>query len=218
MRFKYVHYKGRNYRSIFEKWHEILQWYEDAHSDDLPYWYLERTNVGHLALAVYQLNGFPLQEFSCSKGRGALNSVGRADLYISIPGSSSTRERGYECNLEAKQVWCSLTLNAQVENLIENKLNEAVRDCRNLTDKYWMTDTGLGLLFVLPYGTVRDYDQLRVRDKLLHFSDDLTSCAKALDASFIALHYADPKVSIKLCRAGGFEWCPGIAAIGKIAR
>jgi len=68
MAFKYLHYKGQNLERLFRKWDKILSWYEDE-LNDLPYWYLERTNIGHLALAVYEMSGIPIQEFTCRKGK-----------------------------------------------------------------------------------------------------------------------------------------------------
>jgi len=94
--FRYIALKTpfheRHFRKLFTAWHEILNWYEeDIMKDDLPYWYLERTNIGNLALATYQLSGFPLQEFSCVKGRGASRSDGRADLYTILPKRTASR-------------------------------------------------------------------------------------------------------------------------------
>src|SRR5688572_11664955 len=107
MTFKYVHLKGPKKKPLgrlFETWHEILKWYEEKESD-LPYWYSERTNIGHLALAVYDLSGIPVQEFSCRKGKGKEDSAGRADLYISVPNGRGSMS----LNIEAKHAWCSVT-------------------------------------------------------------------------------------------------------------
>jgi len=133
MALEYLHYKGPSLKKLFTKWDEILSWYEDEW-EDLPYWYLERTNIGHLALAVYQLSGIPLQEFTCRKGKGARNSSGRADLYISVPNGAG---RSIDLNIEAKQAWCSISNSAGSMAMLRRGLGNAVSDCRRLKDKAW---------------------------------------------------------------------------------
>lgn len=133
MSLKYYHFNGPRLERLFTKWDEILSWYEDEW-DDLPYWYLERTNIGHLALSVYQLSGIPLQEFTCKKGKGAKSSSGRADLYMSIPNGPT---RYIDLNIEAKQVWCSITSLATSNAVLQASLEEAVRDCERLKEDAW---------------------------------------------------------------------------------
>jgi hypothetical protein len=115
-----------------------------------------------LALATYQLNGYALQEFSCEKGKRAgtskraRSSQGRADLYIDIPKPKSRNGHACEANIEAKQIWCSLSLGDQQKKNIENGLERARTDCENLREKAWKAKHSLALLFVVPYKPLSD--------------------------------------------------------------
>ena len=217
-RFFYSTLQKPDVRCLFEVWHEILKWYEEGNPGDLPYWYLERTNVGHLALAVYDLSGFPLQEFSIRKGRGAKRSPGRADLYVDVPSSRSTSGRPYNFNVEAKQVWCSVALGGQQEGTIRRALGAVVRDCKDLKDKAWEAKHKVALLFVLPYREVHGERARVLEDELRLFRKDIKIIARDLDASFVTGHFADIQVSRKVLANEGKKkyWCPGIVAIGKV--
>jgi hypothetical protein len=64
-------------RRLFRAWHSQLVEYESCLSDDLPYWYSERTNIGVLAAAALRLRGVvALEEYPIRQG----DRAGRADL------------------------------------------------------------------------------------------------------------------------------------------
>jgi hypothetical protein len=215
MGLKYYHFKGPHLENLFQKWDEILSWYEDEW-DDLPYWYLERTNIGHLALSVYQLGGIPLQEFTCRKGKGAKNSSGRADLYMSIPNGST---RNIDLNIEAKQVWRSITARASSNSVIKAGLGKAVHDCRRLKEAAWRARYGLGVLFLLPYGKSMPANIAEVRRQKRSFSTFVSEQSRMAGANFAAIHF--PKIStvVRICgNYGDYSWCPCIAVIGKLVR
>jgi hypothetical protein len=216
MAFKFVHLKGpqKGLKRLCKTWHEILKWYEDQEKD-LPYWYSERTNIGHLALAVYQLGGVPIQEFSCRKGKGKENSTGRADLYISMPNGN----RSLSLNIEAKHAWCSVTLNGSA--ILKENLYEAVQDCKNLKEKAWKAHLGAGLVFLTPYAKTMPDHKTAISAQQRSFTNRVIQESKKAKANFIAFHYPTKdrlwKISLKY-QSEAWSWCPGIAVIGKLIR
>jgi hypothetical protein len=212
MALRYYHFKGPKLEKLFTKWDKILSWYE-TEWEDLPYWYLERTNVGHLALAVYDLSGIPLQEFTCKKGRGAESSAGRADLYISIPNGS----RPIDLNIEAKQVWCSIANRTSQKLTLQQGLRKAVRDCKRLKEDAWKARYGVGVLFLLPYGKRMPDDISKIRTQRKLFAQFIAESSKDAGANFAAVHFPAIESLTKICRnVPDYAYCPGIAVIGKL--
>jgi hypothetical protein len=69
---------------ILIQWEENLKKYEAKYeNEDSIHWYLERTNVGALATAVWMAGGVAIEEYS-SKKNGERNYSGRNDLYFHI--------------------------------------------------------------------------------------------------------------------------------------
>lgn len=218
-KFFFFPYKRKSFHRLFRRWHEILEWYENENKTDLPYWYQERTNIGHLALASYQLNGQPLQEFSVIKGIGSKRSSGRADLYLYVPSSRYNLGQSINYIIEAKQDWCSPTLES-VRKAIKRSINSVMKDTRRLKDKEWKSIRKMGLVFLLPYkkmGTKRITDmQIRELNKQLReFTDDIKRVSDEHKADFVAIHYSDLKKSCSFKFTKRYLWCPGIVAIGK---
>ena len=217
MSFNYAQFNGPNLEKLFRTWHEILGWYEDE-TEDFPYWYLERTNIGHLALAVYQRDGIAVQEFSCLKGKEAEDSSGRADLYMKVP-MGRGKSRPVELNIEAKQQWCSVAFNANSKAALATYLSRAEKDCRNLKDKAWRADLGAGIVFLLPYSKSVPTDRKDIRKQLKQFTVAVSKESKKLGASFAAFHY--PALDNLLEISKNFSehgWCPGITVIGKFVK
>ena len=213
--FRVPHIKN-DIRKLFKEWHGILIWYEEDR-EDLPYWYLERTNVGHLALAGYQLNGYPLQEFSIKKGRGSKKSTGRADLYMYIPKGNSPRRKNYEFNIEAKQEWCSLSMGKDQKEMIRKALKEASDDLQKLNEDSFKAEYGMAIVFVIPYKRALDQEKDIKKQLLSGFKKQIKQIAEEIDASFVAIHFADIEVSASLSREYTLPyWHPGIAVVGKI--
>lgn len=213
MAFKFFHIRGPQLESLFKSWHDILSWYE-LEEQDLPYWYLERTNIGHLALAVYQRSGIPIQEFSCLKGRGAKNSSGRADLYITLPNKSGPQTR---INIEAKQAWCSVKFNDRSRATLNTKLEEAVDDCKKIKEKDWKEKDGMGLLFLIPYAKKMQKNKRDIAQEQCAFTTEVYEASKAAGASFVAFHYPLNTLLLKISRKNRkHDWCPGIAVVGKL--
>jgi hypothetical protein len=203
--------KASGLKGLFEQWHKILAWFEKEDPTDLPYWYLERSNVGHLALAAYEISGRPLQEFSMTKGRGADKWPGRADLYISLP-AVKNGSGSLDVSIEAKQRWAAIKPKKPggLKKAVKGTLGSAMKDCGRLTDKEWDGCRRLGVAFILPYKSGRD----EVSDEsLADFTREIVEAARAAEAHFAAIHYAPLSLSEGLREKYG--WCPGIAAVGK---
>jgi len=66
---------------LLKNWHNILTRYEKK-TRDLPYYYIEPTNIGFLSLAAYKSKAISIEEYSTSRGKGAERYAGRADLWI----------------------------------------------------------------------------------------------------------------------------------------
>lgn len=218
-RFFYFNFiKKPDVRRLFKTWDDILRWYEDKKPyQDIPYWYLERTNIGHLSLAAYKLSGYPLQEFSIKKWKDAEKSAGRSDLYIYIPKSNSGTE--LEFNIEAKQIWCSLdTKDTKLKDMIRKALKNARKDLKELKEKEWKASHSMALVFILLYKNKNvPHKRKNNKKKLLsEFNKQIKQIGKTVEANFVAIHYADIKMSTKVCRKCKEYWHPGIAVIGKI--
>ncbi len=211
--------KGWNLERLFKKWHDVLARFENEDASDLPYWYLERTNVGHLAIAAYEIKGRPLQEFSMTKGRGSDKGPGRADLYIYLPPMRG-KVRELYVSIEAKQRWSRIgSKTVDLKRLITRSLKAVKRDCKNLTDKDWHGCHRLGVVFILPYKQKVDRGLNEVSEKGLgDFIRDMVAAAKASKADFTAIHFAPLRVSKEQPSLKKDGWCPGVAAVGKFFR
>lgn len=199
---------------VFEKWDKILSWYEEE-TGDFPYWYLERTNIGHLGLAVYELSGIPLQEFSCTKGRrGAKKSVGRADLYISVPNKGG---KSIDVNIEAKQAWCSIQFSKRSKPVLRKALDAAISDCRHLKDKAWEARFCAAIVFLLPYANAMPKDNAEMARQLRAFTQSVSDECACIGVDFVAFHYPATKILKRISRKNAqYGWCPGIAVVGKL--
>ena len=192
--------------------------YEEKDKEDLPYWYLERTNIGHLSLAVRKIKGFPLQEFSIKKGRGTQKSTGRADLYMHFPKGTLAAKHEFDFNVEAKQIWCSLSIGVDQRDMIDKALQEADADLRKLNEKSFRAQYGMALLFILPYKRILYEEEGMKKHFLSTFKKQIKQTTEDIGASFVAIHYTDIQISTDLClQHTKPEWCPGIAVVGKIS-
>jgi len=215
-KFFYFHFRNPNIRKLFKAWNDILRWYEKD-KEDILYWYLERTNIGHLALAAYQLKGYPLQEFSMKKVKGTQKSTGRADLFMYFPKGTLSDAQWYDFNIEAKQIWCSISIGNDQKEMIGKALKKADVDLKKHRDKTSQAKYGMAILFVLPYMKMLDEKKDMKKQLLSKFNKQIKQTAEEMEASFAAVHYADIEVSTELSQKYTKpDWYPGIAVIGKI--
>ena len=182
---------------LFRSWHNTLVRYESALAviEGLPYWYIERTNVGLLAAAALRIGAFPLEEYSISKGRVANRSTGRADLWILFP-------NGTTYDFEAKQTWVSLNSN-KIANIIEPLLSEAVREAKNLSQR---SDFSVGIVFVVTYVSPSSEINLSsFREQIININ--------SYGGDFTAVHFCNEIIWRE--RIEDCSVYPGIAVVGR---
>lgn len=199
----------------FAKWHRVLKYYENRYKDDLPYWHTERTNIGHLALAAYDVGGFPLQEYSTLRRRGA-KGPGRADLYVEFPFRSF--------NIEAKQRWPTLDvqnskgkIKRAVKGKIKRALDLATGAYKKLSKKDKFGKKGLAFVFVVPIKKLKDVKSAG-SDDFKTFQKGMENLEEQLKANFLAIHFAGYNMSLRVSKHKKWTddyWHPGIAIIGR---
>ena len=99
----------RGWTEFLEAWFEVMTRFISAssvsRSADIPYWYNERSNAGHLAAAAWSLGGIAIQEFTVERGEEGRDELTRkartgwCDLWIYVP------TLGLEYDIEAKFQW-----------------------------------------------------------------------------------------------------------------
>jgi len=126
-----------------DQWCSTLKRYETAyHSTDSIHWYIEQTNVGALATAVWMCGGVALEEYPTTKEKSA-SYRGRADLFFELDHVKAV--------CEAKMKWLKFTKRtdptADVVESVGKIIDRARRDGRAHQTphrKFWVA-------FVCPY-------------------------------------------------------------------
>lgn len=182
---------------LFRSWHKTLIKYENALAEigDLPYWYIERTNIGLLAAAALRIEAFPIEEYTTLRGRGVNRSVGRADLWILSP-----NETIYDFEAKRKEVLLSSN---RISEVIEPPLRKAVIAVRSLAQR---SNFSVGIVFVIPYASSLSQVNLSLfKEQII----DITSYG----GDFAAIHFCNETIWRNLSIKGYFH--PGIAVVGK---
>ncbi|OGL47290.1 MAG: hypothetical protein A2W05_07335 [Candidatus Schekmanbacteria bacterium RBG_16_38_10] len=181
---------------LLKNWHNILTRYEEE-THDLPYYYIEPTNIGFLSLAAYKSKAISIEEFSASRGKGAERYLGRADLWIQS-------QNGTTYDIEGKKDWITLS-SKNVVTKINNLLVNATKDIKKLTDK---SDCSIAVAFLIPH-----YPQ-REKPDWKSFKRQVLSI-EFHKGDFAAIHICDEKtVKDKDNKIDG-KLYPGIAVVGK---
>ena len=191
---------------LFYFWHKLLKEYElefDKHKlHDLPYWYIEPTNVGLLALAAKKAGGYPLVEYSTKKGHKAPRK-GRVDLWV-------LDDMGNTFNFEAKQRWVSVhnKNDKKIAEMVNEKFNGAVKAVNDLIEK---PDFSVALVFVVPYSTPkRDFDTASFREVILE--------NRSIEADFRAIHFCREDIWRKAEDEDEGRYYPCIAVVGRYVK
>jgi hypothetical protein len=91
----------RSLRPILNGWVRLQKDYIHKVKNDLPWWYLERPQIGFLAGAVWRAKGIALEEWATKKGEKRHKTKnGRNDLWL--------QHEGREWYIEAKYIRCEL--------------------------------------------------------------------------------------------------------------
>jgi hypothetical protein len=123
---------------LLKRWNQDLIIYEKRIPEDLPYFYIERTNVGLLSSAAIKLGALTLEEYSVKRGRRAKERQGRADLWIEY--------KGYTFDIEAKQDWVALN-SSRIAKKVQRLMGAAEQSLEDLKDK---ADKSVGIVFLVP--------------------------------------------------------------------
>ena len=133
------------FSSFIESWFDVIYDYEKntrfgRERGDSIYWYNERANVGAFASALSRNKASVIEEYTCRKGVGADNGLGRADISFFYDNEWYLAE--------AKIHWKKLSPRSKIS--FDNKLlSSSLMDA----NRSWHGDTGtiaLGLNFVVP--------------------------------------------------------------------
>ena len=187
-------------------WHKLLRKWQDVmddyvrHTEDVPYWYNERANVGFVAAAVWKLGGVAIEEYSIDKQ--SHKAKGRADLRFYIP----RFEMKY--SVEAKVQWPGGSTNANAE--CDRLLGRAAEQIKQHTrDKGYLR---MALLFVAP--DTSDYrkgkDLLRELHRLLKTADTRKQ--------LVALYEPHGTKKVRYQEKSKTRYCPGVLLIGNLLR
>ncbi len=204
-------------KPLFKQWHKVISRTTTrmcrSNYPDLPYWYGERTQVGWIALAAYEIGWLPLHEPPRSSKGG-----GRSDLWIYTGRAGKARV----IDIEAKKAELSVSTVSRRKSVwdvddIPGKLKRALKQALD-KDEGYDGDDGIGLVFVILHAS-KNTSKSEVLRLATEFKRHATSrqALKAVGADFVALYFGKyslvRKVAIK-------EDCPpyiGIAVIGKTA-
>lgn len=188
-------------KKLFRSWNDTLSQYEEAYGDELPYVYDERAQVGLLAVAARQINGFPIMEFFTSR-IGNISKHGYGDLAVFWP-----RQKD-ETWMEVSHI--RVPWNNWSHEHIYEKFWHARKGIRSLKDRR----TGLALVFLRFYDfPTKYYLPSTYRVKIRELYNNLVNTTQRLKADFFTIHMCDPEIVLKTKSSND---CPGIAAIGKL--
>ena len=179
---------------LLKNWHNILTRYEEE-THDLPYYYIEPTNIGFLSLAAYEIGAISIEECSTFRGKGAKRYTGRADLWIQI-------RSGKTYDIEGKKDWIALS-SKNVVPKINNLLDKASNDVNKLTTK---SDFSIAVAFLIPYYSENENPDWK------SFKKQLLSI-KSHKGDFAAIHICNERI-VKDNEIGR-KLYPGIAVVGK---
>ena len=189
---------------VLEEWLHINKWPD--WDDDAPWWYGERTSLGHLAGAVWRCpGGWVLEEVSIRKRKsGRTLYPGRCDMAFGLG------DAGFWC--EAKQ--CEVVISDEKEAIkkILKKLEEARRDVAKGTaiiEENEGNFQGVMAVFVVPKISVKS--NLQETDTyIVNFIEQLQQIKGA------ALAWTFPKAKRTLCPKDDKDYYyPGVALVLK---
>lgn len=180
--------------ALLKSWHKILKVYEE-NIRDLPYYYIEPTNIGFLSLAAYRIGAISIEEYSTFRGKGAKRYSGRADLWIQSKG-------GITHDIEGKKDWIALN-SKNVATKINSLLKKSKDNINNLSEK---SNCSIALVFLIPYFSKDKESDLRP------FIKQMLNI-KSHNGDFAAVHFCDEQIWREMEVKGKFY--PGIAVVGK---
>jgi len=131
-----------HWAAILEEWILATERYcRVCGGNDAPYFYTEQANVGLLSAAVWRSGGISLTEFQSLKGaKHRPKWGGRVDLWLHLGDT--------EQMLEAKLLNISMHANREINDVIAQKMTEALKDAKATRGN--SKADALGAVFVIP--------------------------------------------------------------------
>lgn len=115
-----------NYKTIEKignKWFEMSKKYEEKYnSKDSIHWYIERTNVGALASAIWLCGGVAIEEYPTTKEKYG-DYKGRCDLFFELDSLKAV--------CEAKMKWIEITEHTLLIENIVSPICDAIELSKN---------------------------------------------------------------------------------------
>jgi hypothetical protein len=102
----------KSLKPILRSWFKVQREYADTVKGDLPWWYLERPQIGLLAAAAVKEGAIALEEWGTKKGQKKHKTkTGRNDLWLQHKGREWFIEAKYHrCNLSDDKKTCTKSL------------------------------------------------------------------------------------------------------------
>lgn len=138
---------------VLGKWVDLMEWWVNADPHDAPWWYGERSSLSLFAGAVWQCDGWAIEEYATSKGSKRKPWNGRGDIMFGVD--------KHEYVAEAKQYWSAMGLHAGNQGIrVKKCLDEARADARGVPA---YGAQRLAILFAVPYIPVSQRQNLGER-------------------------------------------------------
>lgn len=191
-----------HWRTILNEWTQIHEDFASRATDDVGYWYTERTNVGFLSIATWRAGFIALEEHQKDKKDPLDNrkkANGRGDFWI--------KGDSFSESVEAKQKYIQLG-HPSNQKTIDAHLDYAVREARRARSKW--DDLHTGILFApayLPVDKAENHDDIDSQIK------KSLSVLDNINADFYAWSF--PEDSRYLTNAKEQNYFPGIILIGR---
>ena len=192
----------------------ILETPKSKSTDDLPYWYNERSNAGNLAAAAWGLNGIALQEFTVERGNSGRPELvsktksGWCDLWVQIPSLGD-----FEYDIEAKFAWVKGLSEAQ--KACERLVDDAVIQIGDYAPRKKRPCDSMALCFLSAYHKSRSEAEVLLDDLEVWFKSEYTR-----PDNLLAIYKAPigAKMDDVYSKDGVRYFYPGVALYGQLVR
>ena len=165
-------------RPILGSWYHVLKTYIKRVEGDLPFWYLERPQVGFLAIAAWRTGWAALEEWGTKKSSQRNQLHGRNDLWIG---------RGkIEFFIESKHTWCDIhNGKAKMKKALAKALVSAEVSAKELTCE--PPAKKIAAVFVTPIWKGKD------RKRISKDTQEWINSCKGVGADAVALVVLDER-------------------------
>jgi hypothetical protein len=184
---KYINYDESKFpveiKELLNEWDLVLKKFEKVlNSEDIPYIYGERANIGFLAAAATKLGYIVLEEYAIERRKEKHWQHGRADLWL------YSTDDSFDASIEAKIAESSWNSN-RVPDIIRGAFKEVISEAKQVK-QYEKPMHSIALIFLRPYNA--DPGQYNTDDYWNKLNDP-----SKYGADFCAMHLC------KYCKSSG---------------